>query len=69
MSYGPLFHVGGRVVDRVTDIVAIIGIATWINPSFLAWVRETSEFAGLLMPIFGVAWLGVQIGHRLWKGK
>ena len=45
-------------VDRSTDVVAVVAIASpwWLEP-----LQSGSEFAGLTLPILGCIWLVVQI--------
>lgn len=47
-----------NIIDRGTDVVAGAAVA---SPIWLPWLQQTSEIAGLLVPILGVIWLAVQI--------
>lgn len=49
--------------EFVTDVAATIAIA---SPWWLPLLKETSEIAGLLLPIFGSVWLIVQIGFKFY---
>lgn len=49
---------GNTAMDRSTDVVA--GAAV-MSPIWLPWLQQTSEIAGLLVPILGAVWLLVQI--------
>lgn len=62
-------QIGDRIIERITDAIAIVGIASWLSPDLWNYVKSISEFAGLLMPIFGCSWLGVQIYHKLFRDK
>ena len=44
--------------ENITNGVATGAVA---SPVWLPWLMETSQVAGLLLPIFGVIWLLVQI--------
>ncbi len=57
------FH---RGLERATDIVAVASVATWVDPDLFMIVGSVSKWAALLMPIFGVAWLAVQIWAKLY---
>lgn len=46
------------IVDRSTDVVAGAAVT---SPVWLPWLQQTSEVAGLLVPIFGLIWLVIQI--------
>lgn len=59
----------GRLMERITDAIATIGIATWFTPGLYEWTASISNGAALLMPMLGVTWLGVQIWSRLFRGK
>lgn len=52
-------------LDKTTTLVAMAGIA---SPAWIPPLKDLSEIAGQLMPIFGVAWLLVQIVTKL-RGK
>lgn len=55
------------LIDRSTDVVAASAVA---SPIWLPWLQQTSEVAGLLVPILGAAWLIVQIiGYMYRRGK
>ena len=64
-----LFSGWGHVMERITDTLAVFGILSWLNPAVLEWISGVSSLAALLMPIFGVIWLGVQIWSRIARGK
>lgn len=49
-----------RIIERATDLVATAGV---VSPIWVPMLGEISHLAGLLMPILGCVWLGVQI----WK--
>jgi hypothetical protein len=59
----------GVLMERITDVIAAMGVATWFTPELYDWAASTSQFAALMMPIFGCVWLGVQIWSRLVRGK
>jgi hypothetical protein len=64
--YAPLlFSHLGRGIERVTDVIAVASIATWIETSLFLQLNEASEWAALMMPIFGVVWLAVQITAKV----
>ncbi len=52
------------IIERATTAIATGGIAA---PIWLPPLKEASEIAGLLLPIFGVVWLIVQIVTRLMR--
>lgn len=55
--------------ELVTDITATVAIA---SPWWLPALKEASDIAGLMLPIFGIVWLIVQIGFKFYlshKGK
>jgi hypothetical protein len=55
--------------EMVTDTASVVAIA---SPWWLPYLKETSEIAALLLPIFGVTWLAIQIGFKFykeWKAK
>lgn len=56
-----MMHLGGKTLERVTDVVATAGIASWFTPEIRLALEAVSEWAALLMPILGSAWLLVQI--------
>jgi hypothetical protein len=56
-------------MERITDVIAAAGVATWFTPELYEWAASTSQFAALMMPIFGCVWLGVQIWYRVVRGK
>lgn len=60
---------GGSMLERLTDVVAILAVITGIHPGIYEWLSEISQLAALLVPILGCLWLGVQIWSRLAKGK
>lgn len=45
-------------LDRSTDVIAASAVA---SPVWLPWLQQTSEVAGLVVPILGMIWLLVQI--------
>lgn len=53
-------------IEKITN-----GIATGavISPVWLPWLMDISQFAALLLPIFGVVWLTVQIITRIARGE
>lgn len=61
-----LIFKGASMMDWTTTTVAVAGIA---SPAWLPVLSEISSVAALLMPILGVAWLGVQIVSRVIRGK
>ena len=64
-----LLPTGDRLMERITDAIASIGIVTWFTPGLYEWTASISHLAALLMPIFGVIWLAVQIWSKVVKGK
>ena len=48
--------------DLINDIIAAIAI---VSPAWLPSLTTISSEAGLLLPIMGVLWLGVQIYAKL----
>jgi hypothetical protein len=67
-----LFPTGDRIVERITDVIASIGVLTWFTPGLYEWTASISHIAALFMPILGSVWLSVQIVNmvRGWiKGK
>jgi hypothetical protein len=48
--------------EAATDAAALIAAA---SPKWLPLLRETSEVAGLVLPILGCAWLIIQIGFKI----
>lgn len=50
--------------DSVTGGVAIASI---LSPAWLPVLYDISAYAGVLMPIFGVAWLIVQIVTKVYE--
>lgn len=50
--------------DSVTGGVAIASI---LSPAWLPMLHEISAYAGVVMPIFGVAWLIVQIVSKIYE--
>lgn len=55
-----------QTLDRSTDVVAGAAVA---SPIWLPWLQQTSEVAGLLVPILGAVWLIVQIIGYLGRKK
>lgn len=49
-------------LDKTTNVVAMASIA---SPAWIPPLKAVSEYAGLWMPILGVAWLLVQIVTKL----
>jgi hypothetical protein len=60
---------GDRLMERLTDLIASIGVLTWLAPGLYEWTASVSQFAALIMPILGAIWLGVQIWAKVFKGK
>lgn len=52
---------GSKTVERATDIIAAAGIASWFTPELFQWLTSVNQIAALFLPIFGCAWLVVQI--------
>ena len=50
--------------ELVTDTASLVAI---ISPWWLPLLKETSEIAALLLPIFGVTWLAVQIAFKIYN--
>lgn len=50
--------------DSVTGGVAIASI---LSPAWLPMLHDISAYAGIMMPIFGVAWLIVQIVTKIYE--
>ena len=53
-------------LNSVTNASAAVAV---ISPWWLPLLKSTSEYAALILPILGVLWLAVQIGHFLWKQR
>lgn len=66
------FAVGSRMshpIDTITNTVAVASLAV---PLWLPSLQETSQFAALIIPILGAAWLILQIAmkiHAFYKGR
>lgn len=60
---------GSTMLERATDVAAILAVISGINPGIYQWMRDFSELGALMFPILGCAWLGVQIYYRVFKGK
>lgn len=52
------------VSDSVTGGVALAAI---VSPAWLPMIQDLSAYAALFMPIFGVAWLAVQIVTKVYE--
>ena len=50
-----------KAAERITDAIAVAGIASWLTPEFRDVLASFSELAALLVPILSVIWLTVQI--------
>jgi hypothetical protein len=59
----------GTLMERATDVIATIGVATWFTPELYDFTASVSQGAALFMPVLGCIWLGVQIWSRIFKGK
>lgn len=46
------------IQDRITHGVAGAGVTI---PLWYEWLQNTSEVAAVLLPIFGITWIGIQI--------
>lgn len=58
----------GHLFETATEkITAAIASAAMLMPVWNPSLKDTSEFAALIAPILGVAWLLLQIGVKLWE--
>lgn len=55
-----------QISERITTAVATASVAA---PVWLPWLKTVSDLAALLLPIFGVAWLIVQIVSKMMREK
>jgi hypothetical protein len=65
----PHIRASGVVMERLTNAIAAIGVATWFTPEFYEWSVSVSGGFALLMPPLGCVWLAVQIWSKAVKGK
>jgi hypothetical protein len=49
-------------LDKITNSVAVAGAA---SPFWLPSLQEMSTTASLLLPIISVAWIVIQVVHKL----
>lgn len=50
-------------MERVTDVIATIGLATWFSPETVEWFHIIDEPIAILIPPVSLLWLLTQ----LWK--
>lgn len=53
------------VFTRLTDVIAFFAVFAWLDPSIMAWVQQSSQFAALVTPIFALVWLVTQIAIKI----
>ena len=51
-----------QVSEHMTNAVAAGAV---VSPIWLPFLRDASQFAGILVPILGAVWLIVQIAHKV----
>lgn len=67
MSVTQILH--DPVIERATNVVAAGAV---VSPWWLPMLEVTSQFAQLMLPILGAAWLSVQIAvkaHDWWRKR
>lgn len=63
-----IIQILGHLFETATEkITAAIASAAMLMPVWNPSLKDTSEFAALIAPIIGVAWLLLQIGVKLWE--
>ena len=50
-------QIAEKTAERVTDGVAVVGIASWW------WLDHVESVFGALLPVLGCVWLGTQMWH------
>lgn len=52
--------------DNLTNVIAALAVISWW---WLPVLQDVSTIAALLLPIAGLAWLGIQSWSKIFRGK
>jgi len=69
MSNVHLISKPGVVMERVTDVIAAFGLATWITPSVFDWIQSFNETIAVVIPPVSLLWLLTQLWKYWVRGK
>lgn len=56
-------------MERVTDVIAAFGLATWITPSVFDWIQSFNETIAVVIPPVSLLWLLTQLWKYWVRGK
>jgi hypothetical protein len=60
---------GGHAMERVTDFIAFIGLASWMFPEIYDYVTSVNLWIALFIPPLSAVWLLTQLWKYWGRGK